>query len=67
MPIYEYRCLECGEKFEKLVRSINNPEPEIKCPKCGGRKVEKLLSSFGLRISGSTSGPVCPTCETLGR
>jgi|LGVD01.1.fsa_nt_gb putative FmdB family regulatory protein len=62
MPIYEYRCQECGEKFEKLVRSMKNPGPEIKCPKCGGREVEKLLSAFGLRISGSTSEPVCPTC-----
>ena len=67
MPIYEYRCQECGEKFEKIVRSMNNPEPEIKCPKCGGRKVEKFLSAFGIRISGSTGEPVCPTCEALGR
>jgi putative FmdB family regulatory protein len=61
MPIYEYQCLECGEKFEKLVRSINSPQ-EIECPKCGGRKVEKLLSVFGLQTFGSTSKPVCPTC-----
>jgi putative FmdB family regulatory protein len=62
MPIYEYQCQECGEKFEKFVRSMNSPGPEIRCPKCGGRKVEKLLSSFGLQVSGSTGGPVCPTC-----
>jgi putative FmdB family regulatory protein len=65
MPIYEYRCQECGEKFEKFVRSMNNPGPEVKwirCPKCGGQKVEKLLSAFGLQVSGSTSEPVCPTC-----
>jgi len=62
MPIYEYRCQECGEKFEKFVRSAKNPGPEIKCPKCGGQQVEKLLSAFGFQISGSTSEPVCPTC-----
>jgi len=61
MPVYEYQCLECGEKFEKLVRSMNSPQ-EIECPKCGGRKVEKLLSAFGLRTSGSASEPICPTC-----
>jgi putative FmdB family regulatory protein len=61
MPIYEYQCLECGEKFEKLMRSINSPQ-EIECPKCGGRKVEKLLSNFGLQTSGSASEPICPTC-----
>jgi putative FmdB family regulatory protein len=67
MPIYEYRCLECGEKFEEFVRFINKPEPEFKCPKCGGGKVEKLLSSFGFRSSGSGSEPICPTCEPYRR
>jgi putative FmdB family regulatory protein len=61
MPIYEYRCLECGEKFEKLVRSMN-PALEVECPECGGRKVKKLLSTFGIETSGSVSEPFCPTC-----
>jgi len=66
MPIYEYRCLECGAKFDKLVRSMDSP-PETECPKCGGRKVKKLLSAFGVQTPGSASEPVCPTCEALGR
>lgn len=61
MPIYEYRCLECEERFEKLVRSMNSV-PEVKCPKCGGRKVEKAFSAFGIGTSGSASEPICPTC-----
>ena len=61
MPTYEYQCLECGEKFEKFVRSMNSP-PEIECPECGGRKVSKLFSAFGVQTSGSTSEPICPTC-----
>ncbi|MBL7183119.1 MAG: zinc ribbon domain-containing protein [Anaerolineae bacterium] len=39
MPIYEYRCLKCGEKFEKLVR-LSTSTSEIECPKCGGQDVE---------------------------
>jgi putative FmdB family regulatory protein len=46
MPIYEYRCQECGEKFEKLVRG-NNDHPELTCPNCGSKQAEKLLSLFG--------------------
>jgi len=61
MPIYEYRCLECGEKFDELVRSMES-KIEIKCPECGGRKVEKLFSAFGIQTSGSASEPICPTC-----
>jgi putative FmdB family regulatory protein len=66
MPIYEYQCLECGERFEKLVRSTSSLAG-TECPKCGGRKVEKLLSAFGLQKSGSASDFSCPTCEALGR
>jgi len=61
MSIYEHRRLEYGEKFDKLVRSMNS-QLVIKCPKCGGQKVKKLLSAFGVQISGSTSEPICPTC-----
>ena len=50
MPIYEYRCLECGEKFEKLVR-LSTPTSEIECPNCGEQKVEKLISAFCTRMS----------------
>ena len=45
MPIYEYQCQECGEEFEKLIRS---PE-KIECPECGG-DVKKLLSRFGFKM-----------------
>jgi len=53
MPIFEYVCGECGEKFEKLVRSASAP-CEVVCPKCGAKKVEKAFSLFG--VSGGRSG-----------
>ena len=31
MPIYEYRCKGCGEKFEALVF---NRDDKVSCPKC---------------------------------
>jgi putative FmdB family regulatory protein len=54
MPIYEYRCLECGEKFEKLVR-LSTSTSEIECPKCGGRKVDKLISVFSTSALSTTA------------
>jgi putative FmdB family regulatory protein len=47
MPIYEYRCQECGEKFEKLVRSSAQAD-EVECPRCHQVHVKRLLSLFGL-------------------
>ena len=52
MPIYEYRCSECGEQFEKFVRSMN-AEREVQCPKCQSEQVEKQISLFG---ASSTEG-----------
>jgi putative FmdB family regulatory protein len=43
MPIYEYRCASCSERFEELVR---RPEDAVACPECGGAEAERLLSVF---------------------
>lgn len=66
MPIYEYQCLECGEKFEKLVRSMSSLA-RVECPKCGGQKIQKLLSAFGVQTSDSAGDFTCPTCEAMDR
>ena len=51
MPIYEYRCGDCGHEFEKLVKLGASPPP---CPTCEGSDVTKRVSagSFVLRGSG---------------
>ena len=44
MPIYEYRCLDCGADFEEIVpvNAQNNPP----CPSCRSDKTEKKMSAF---------------------
>lgn len=44
MPIYEYRCRECGEIFESF-RAINASDEEVVCPRCGAKKPNRRLSS----------------------
>jgi len=51
MPIYEFKCKECGNEFEYLCFSSND-EKEAKCPKCGAHKTERLLSCFSSVSSG---------------
>jgi len=50
MPIYEYRCEECGQVIE-LIQKFSDA-PLTKCESCGG-KLEKLLSPPGLQFKGS--------------
>ena len=53
MPIYEYRCRGCDERFEELVR---NADVVVPCPSCGGREAERLLSVFAGVGGGSAAG-----------
>ncbi len=45
MPIYEYRCEECGRSFEKL-RKIQDADQDVQCPYCDSEEVRRQLSSF---------------------
>lgn len=58
MPIYDYKCRECGRVSEILVRNMESQD--IRCPDCGGNSMEKLLSSSYLVKTGSpSSGRTC--------
>lgn len=55
MPIYEYRCACCGEKFELFVRSAAQQATPT-CPRCGSTETRKALSLFGVGEAGRSSG-----------
>ena len=50
MPIYEFQCLECGRRTERLQR-FEDP-PLAACPHCGG-EVKKLISAAAMHFKGS--------------
>jgi len=50
LPLYPYRCTQCGHRFEKIQRF--NDEPEKVCPKCGGA-LERPLTAPGLQFKGA--------------
>jgi len=61
MPIYEYRCEECGKTFEKIVFGL--AASEIECPVCHSKRVNKLFSSFSTKgiAEGAESFSGCST------
>jgi putative FmdB family regulatory protein len=71
MPLYEYRCENCGERVEVLVRS-KSISPT--CPNCGSPRLEKLLSvpyvmsgerrPAGLTCCGRDERCEAPPCST---
>jgi putative FmdB family regulatory protein len=56
MPMYDYRCRNCGEKFEELVFSSSTPDEEIICPNCKKNESERLLSAPMVSTRGLSSG-----------
>lgn len=60
MPIFEYRCEKCGNKFDKFYRNLEEESREkMACPSCDSDRLRKLVSLFGL--GGNTAG-----CSTTG-
>jgi putative FmdB family regulatory protein len=45
MPVYEYRCKECGKKFE-VTAHLDERDKLARCPKCESKQVEIVFSSF---------------------
>jgi len=51
MPIYEYRCENCGHEMEAMQKMSDAPLSE--CPQCHKPTLIKLISAAGFRLKGS--------------
>ena len=71
MPMYEYQCVACNNRFE--LRQKFSDAPASECPQCGG-EVKKLISSTAFSLKGggwyaegygsqkkSSDAPACPS------
>jgi len=50
LPLYPYRCTQCGHSFEKI--QSFSAAPETECPKCKGA-LERPLTAPGLHFKGA--------------
>ena len=50
MPIYEYRCEECGHELEAIQKMSD--DPLTKCPNCNNESLVKKISATGFRLKG---------------
>jgi putative FmdB family regulatory protein len=61
MPLFEYRCKECGHVTEFLEKA--GTKAEHPCEQCGSKKTDRILSAFAVGESGASrsSQSSCPT------
>jgi putative FmdB family regulatory protein len=50
MPIYEYECQKCHELTE-VMQKMSDPPP-AKCPKCGAKKLQRVMSQTSFQLKG---------------
>lgn len=73
MPVYEYICLDCGERFDAL-RSMAAADAPIACQGCSSQHTSRTISVFaahsGGRVvagggssCGSCAGGACSSCS----
>jgi len=51
MPIYEYKCAECGHRLEAIQKVSDDPLTD--CPTCGRAGLKRLISAAGFQLKGS--------------
>lgn len=58
MPLFEYRCRECRQDFELLIRRAE----VARCPECGSESVDKLLSETAAAAASRSPLPLASSC-----
>jgi len=69
MPIYEYRCVDCGITFDKM-RPMSQADAPAVCSGCGSERTCRAISLFSAISKGSDgasrtvkgTGSGCATC-----
>ena len=62
MPIFEFRCVDCGEVTERLFMS-SDERVEMACPKCKSQTLERVVSRTNYAM-GVGPGGKQPTITT---
>lgn len=61
MPLYEYKCPECGHTFEVLQR-MGEGADGLTCPRCQRPRPEKRFSTFASGSGSNTAAAAAARC-----
>lgn len=60
MPVYEYKCKNCGRRFENR-EDFDKSKNEVQCPKCRSGDTSRIYSFSISNPLGSSCGPIKST------
>ena len=61
MPIYEYKCEQCGSRYEQI-RRMTEADRDLECPECKSTSIKRQLSEFATTTSSSDAMPMGGGC-----
>jgi len=66
MPVYDYRCTECGTLYD-VYHKVREIQEDVICPSCQSHRHTKLMSVPGVAVSNSSASnsPSC-ACDMGG-
>jgi putative FmdB family regulatory protein len=56
MPVYDYKCESCGNRFDELV-SFSKSDSEIICPNCKKKNSKRMLSAPSISTNEHSAAP----------
>jgi putative FmdB family regulatory protein len=56
MPLYEYVCRKCHNKFDEVLTIKEHETKKVQCPKCQSTDLEKVIESFFVKTASKTRG-----------
>jgi putative FmdB family regulatory protein len=67
MPVFDYRCSDCGTTYD-VYHKVKEISEDVICPHCGSAQHKKLISAASVAIGGKarSSSLAEPTCESGG-
>jgi putative FmdB family regulatory protein len=69
MPMYDYRCTECGKTYD-IYHKTREVAEDVVCPACGSTAHKRLMSaasvSMGHSSSPSFDAPSCASGDCCG-
>jgi len=63
MPIYEFRCIECGH-IQEIITTGGSDSLEMKCESCKGETMERVLSTVSYAMGSSKGDAAGPSATT---
>jgi putative FmdB family regulatory protein len=51
MPLYDFRCEQCGKIFALQLRLADYEKGNYQCPECKSREIKQQISTFQTRTS----------------